>query len=449
MATNQGPRKIVTKKTTIGDVFAKEPYIGTAVAARLPHVKAYEVIKVAEKKLEYMHRGVSCSVEGDRRQQWYKILLEEVRFSIKYDRQYVVSAPEVVCDILVEYYSGTEKSHVMETNYEQTDRHYTAISERLPILLDAIASFDPKLPVVIPGDGIGVGALASIYLKRRFYAAEPNEIGGMAEFAGILKRESFAEMVLAEEPVAWVYSNIQLYIEKTLVRQGDQAFILDARMNDYTDLGLTPVPGTNNRVWTNTPVHVVLKALRPPKSNYILESAKPLDPMAAEVCKMQSIPIADSGTPTVWSNRERVPPDAFVLRERKLASRPTGKPGQSRYTEKEIYPFNEHDYVMLTPDGVRVQSDLAYQRAGVLPGDYGPVEFITVTTPRHPTTYKMCVVNKKYYEVVVVEVLEILDKAYVATYQIVGLKRDGKVVSRKGNVEQSQFTTRFGVSGIG
>lgn len=451
MVTTMGKGRPVPKKRFVSDIYHDEEYVHSRLSEQFARIKTYEVLSETDTLLKYQVEGKVRIVEGSRRERWYKMVLDEVRHHVQYRGRIVLSAPRLLAEILIEYYSGTQRTHIMETHYEQTDKHYIAISERLPILVDVVSKFDRSLVIMAPGDGIGVVAIASILMGRSFYSAEPNEIGSMAWYAGITSAQTFEEMSLeSEDPVAWVYSNIQLYISRVLIRPQDQAFVLDARMGEYSEYGLVPVQGTNNRAWTNVGVVVALKPLMPPRSNHILRGeVNPLDNMAREVCRMQRLNISETGTPVVWSNREQFPAEAYILRERKFASARTGKPGQTCYDGHNARPFNEHDYLIRTETGVRVVADTAYKRAGVLPGDFGAVEFVTVETPRHPDTYKVCYVNGQPHEVLVVQVLEILDKAYRAIYQIVYKSKEYKSGSKLAGVEMRQYASVFGASGVG
>lgn len=279
------------------------------------------------------------------------------------------------------YMLGATSSFMMDPIYDDCLLHYRAMEVRVSEMISIIRDLPETYELVFPGDGIGVGSIASIILERRYVSSEPNRIGALARLMGIItddqaggispKPDQAQVLILSNlsrfanlEEMMHGYRNIIILDASRLLLEGFHPLLLDGTLST-TMYDYRPQTLATQREYQRSyeQMRIPHMTSRDPVVIQSLQLNKKHDPLS-EIIAVSSIRDATSGSD-------------FVISERRYAKDAPRRPGSFSFKDGMVNYYDHRTHKVFTEDGYYTVNSKKYQSRTILNSEYDLMGLMT------------------------------------------------------------------------
>lgn len=273
-------------------------------------------------------------------------------------------------ELYLRHLRGGRRSHMMDDIYDDELLHFRAYEERLAEMLSIIKSTTEEV-IHIPGDGIGVGAIAGRMLGRQVISSEPHGIGELARRLSIINNPWTVEQHVAAYPQGtYVFSNLSRFVDMPSLSQKVRAIIYDVNIVLYPYYSKVNTQGTilQNHPIMSGPALVPYQSVRPIDEMLILPM-KPVDEKTRIQLENNS-KLDESSEITASITVSEAESNSFILSQRKFLQDPPRRPGEVQVLDGFVNSYEEGVHKVYNKRGFETRADRPYHLMTVLSEKY-------------------------------------------------------------------------------
>jgi len=258
--------------------------------------------------------------------------------------------------VYVQFLEGASVSMMMDDIYGDPLNHYRAVNERIGTMISIVRDLPEDAILYFPGDGIGVGAIASIILGREYYSSEINRVGELAIRLGIIQsREDNESLKARMRPQdILICSNLSRFVDvPSYVEKVQNVVVFDAARRLY--------PGFRS-VSVDHLLSTTIDSWRPSALAYPRATLRPIDTMAIPAMTSQDPVVVSelkhngkfdpmSQHEAVMTQRDVVTGSEFILEERRIARDPPRASTHLQWLDGASHAFDVNFHRAYGPDG--------------------------------------------------------------------------------------------------
>jgi len=304
------------------------------------------------------------------------------------------------------YMIGATSSFMMDPIYDDCLLHYRAMEVRVAEMMSIIRDIPDSYELVFPGDGVGVGSIASVVLERRYVSAEPNRIGELANFLGLISsRMEGAIEPKKDQAQVLILSNLSRFVDLECLMRGYRNIIV----YDATRVLMEGFSSVSSDFTLSTTMldyrPKTLALQREYQRSY--ESMRIPKMTSSDPVVIQSLILNQKHDPlskyrAVANMRDVVDGSEFVLSERRLARDPPRKEGAFSYENGMLNYYDYRTHKVFQEDGFYTKKSSAYQSTTTLSNDYDIMGLLTFRVILHFSCWHL---DSAYSEQALVQII--------------------------------------------